>query len=135
MKLFSSYAQKSKHLQEREIQLYPESGYEQQIIEFEPESIMAEYTEENKYVLQQANTHFIGYGLCYPDLKQLDINAFNQHRLPKVFLLKENDPQCEILQRFGSVTFDRDTYTQEVKQLIYHCSFFDDESFPRLILE
>ena len=52
-----------------------------------------------------------------------------------MFLLKENDPQCEILQRFGSVTFDRDTYTQEVKQLIYHCSFFDDESFPRLILE
>ncbi len=135
MKLFSSNAQKSKHIQEREIQLYPEFGYEQCIVDFEPESIMAEYPEENKYVLQQANIHLIGYGLCYPNLNQLDISAFNQHRLPKVFLLKENDPQYEVLQRFGSITFSRDTYLEQVKQLIYYCSFFDDENFPRLILE
>ena len=82
---------------------------------------MAETEYENSLVLSIAVQHWLGYGLVYPKLDQLDISQLRQ-RYPKIILLDENSPERNVFTEYGQVIFDRDEYQAEVKKLVYHAS-------------
>ena len=92
-----------------------------QVTAFDPDVIMAETEHENSLVLSIAVQHWLGYGLVYPKLDQLDISQLQQ-RYPKIILLDENSPECDVFTQYGQVVFDWDEYQAEVQKLVYHVS-------------
>ena len=122
MQLLSAYDYaKSTTLGFRSLQIQMMDDYQHQITAFDPDVIVAETEYENSLVLSIAVQHWLGYGLVYPKLDQLDISQLRQ-RYPKIILLDENSPERNVFTEYGQVIFDRDEYQAEVKKLVYHTS-------------
>lgn len=122
MQLLSAYDYaKSTTLGFRSLQIQMMDDYQHQITAFDPDVIVAETEYENSLVLSIAVQHWLGYGLVYPKLDQLDISQLWQ-RYPKIILLDENSPERNVFTEYGQVIFDRDEYQAEVKKLVYHAS-------------
>ena len=120
MQLLSAYdSPKSTVLGFKSLQITDD--YQHQILEFDPDVIMAETEHENSQVLALAVQHWLGYGLVYPKLDQLDISQLQQ-RYPKIILLDENSPEYDAFAQYGQVVFDWDEYQAEVQKLVYHVS-------------
>lgn len=120
MQLLSAYdSPKSTVLGFRSLQIQMMDGHQHQILEFDPDVIMAETEHENSLVLSIAVQHWLGYGLVYPKLDQLDISQLQQ-RYPKIILLDENSPEHDVFAQYGQVVFDWDEYQVETHKLVYH---------------
>lgn len=122
MQLLSAYDRpKSTTLGFRSLQVQMTDDYQDQITAFDPDVIMAETEHENSLVLSIAVEHWLGYGLIYPKLDQLDVSQLKQ-KYPKIILLDKNCLEPDVFTQFGHVVFDWDEYQVEVKKLIYHVS-------------
>lgn len=122
MQLLSAYDRpQSTTLGFRSLQIQMTDDCHDQVTEFDPDVIMAETEHENSLVLSIAVQHWLGYGLVYPKLDQLDISQLQQ-RYPKIILLDENSPECDVFTQYGQVVFDWDEYQAEVQKLVYHVS-------------
>lgn len=86
------------------------------------ESIMAEDISENDDVVSYAIEHWIGHGLIYPKIENMNLDDLNRV-IPKVFLLKNNDINLNLFKEFGDVLFDFHEYEKEVGALINYGSF------------
>ena len=123
MQLLSAYDNpKSTTLGFRSLQIQMTDDCHDQVTAFDPDVIMAETEHENSQVLALAVEHWLGYGLFYPKLDQLDISQLKQ-RYPKIILLDENSPERDVFTEYGQVVFNWDEYQTEVKKLVYHASF------------
>ena len=122
MQLLSAYDRpQSTTLGFRSLQIQMTDDCHDQVTAFDPDVIMAETEHENSLVLSIAVQHWLGYGLVYPKLDQLDISQLQQ-RYPKIILLDENSPECDVFTQYGQVVFDWDEYQAEVQKLVYHVS-------------
>ena len=122
MQLLSAYdSPKSTVLGFRSLQIQMTDDDQHQITAFDPDVIMAETEYENSQVLALAVQHWLGYGLVYPKLDQLDISQLQQ-RYPKIILLDENSPERDVFAQYGQVVFNWDEYQAEVQKLVYHVS-------------
>ena len=122
LQLLSAYENpKSTVLGFRSLQIQIMDDDQHQITAFDPDVIMAETEHENSQVLALAVQHWLGYGLVYPKLDQLDISQLQQ-RYPKIILLDENSPEQDDFIQYGQVVFDWDKYQTEVQNLVYHVS-------------
>lgn len=122
MQLLSAYdSPKSTKLGFRSSQIQVTDDCHYQVKAFDPDVIMAETEHENSQVLALAVQNWLGYGLVYPKLDQLDISQLQQ-RYPKIILLDENSPEQDDFTRYGQVVFDWDKYQTEVQNLVYHIS-------------
>lgn len=123
MQLLSAYKKpKSTVLGFRSLQIQMADDDQHQILEFDPDVIMAETEHENNQVLALAVQHWLGYGLVYPKLHQLDISQLQQS-YPKIILLDKNSPEHDVFAQYGQVVFDWDEYQVDVQNLVYHASF------------
>lgn len=122
MQLLSAYDNpKSTTLGFRSLQIQMTDDDQRQVTAFDPNVIMAETEYENSQVLALAVQHWLGYGLVYPKLDQLDISQLQQ-RYPKIILLDENSSEHDAFTQYGQVVFDWDEYQAEVQKLVYHAS-------------
>ncbi len=122
MQLLSAYENpKSTVLGFRSLQIQIMDDDQHQITAFDPDVIMAETEHENSQVLALAVQYWLGYGLVYPKLDQLDISQLQQ-RYPKIILLDENSPERDVFTQYGQVVSEWDEYQAEVKKLVYHVS-------------
>ena len=122
MQLLSTYdSPQSTRLGFRSLQIQITDDYQHQIIVFDPDVIMAETEHENSLVLSTAVEHWLGYGLIYPKLDQLDVSQLKQ-KYPKIILLDKNSTERDVFIQFGHVVFDWDAYQAEVRNLVYHAS-------------
>lgn len=120
MQLLSAYDNpKSTTLGFRSLQIQMMDDDQYQVTAFDPDVIMAETEHENSQVLALAVQHWLGYGLVYPKLDQLDISQLQQ-RYPKIILLDENSPEREVFAQYGQVVFDWGEYQVEAHKLVYH---------------
>lgn len=120
MQLLSAYDHpKSTTLGFRSLQICMVDDDQNQISAFDPDVIMAETKHENSQVLALAVQHWLGYGLFYPKLDQLDISQLQQS-YPKIILLDENSPECDVFTQYGQVVFNWDEYQAETQKLVYH---------------
>ncbi len=120
MQLLSAYDNpKSTTLGFRSLQIQMTDDDQRQVTAFDPDVIMAETEHENSQVLALAVQHWLGYGLVYPKLDQLDISQLQQ-RYPKIILLDENSPEREVFAQYGQVVFDWGEYQVEAHKLVYH---------------
>lgn len=120
MQLLSAYdCAKSATLGFRSLQIQVMDDYQHQIKAFDPDVIVAETEYENSLVLSIAVQHWLGYGLVYPKLDQLDISQLQQ-RYPKIILLDENSPEHDAFIQYGHVVFDWEEYQVETQKLVYH---------------
>ena len=122
MQLLSAYdSPQSTTLGFRSLQVQMMDDYQHQIIAFDPDVIMAETEHENSLILSTAVEHWLGYGLIYPKLDQLDVSQLKQ-RYPKIILLDKNSTERDVFIQYGHVVFDWDAYQAEVRNLVYHAS-------------
>jgi len=122
MQLLSAYdCAKSTKLGFRSLRIQMTDDYQHQITAFDPDVIVAETEYENSLVLSIAVQHWLGYGLVYPKLDQLDISQLQQ-RYPKIILLDENSLEHDAFIQYGHVVFDWEEYQIEVQRLLYHVS-------------
>ena len=122
MQLLSAYdSPKSTKLGFRSSQIQVIDDCHYQVKAFDPDVIMAETEHENSQVLALAVQYWLGYGLVYPKLDQLDISQLQQ-RYPKIILLDENSPERDVFTQYGQVVSEWDEYQAEVKKLVYHTS-------------
>ncbi|MEG1856559.1 MAG: hypothetical protein RR231_13805 [Acinetobacter sp.] len=122
MQLLSAYDRpQSTTLGFRSLQIQMIDDCHDQVTAFDPDVIMAETEHENSLVLSIAVQHWLGYGLVYPKLDQLDISQLQQ-RYPKIILLDENSPEHDVFAQYGQIVFDWDEYQAEVQKLVYHVS-------------
>lgn len=120
MQLLSAYdCTKLTTLGFRSLQIQMTDDYQHQITAFDPDVIVAETEYENSLVLSIAVQHWLGYGLVYPKLDQLDISQLQQ-RYPKIILLDENSPEHDAFIQCGYVVFDWEEYQVETQKLVYH---------------
>ena len=120
MQLLSAYdSPKSTVLGFRSLQIQMADDCHDQVTAFDPDVIMAETEHENSQVLALAVQHWLGYGLVYPKLDQLDISQLQQ-RYPKIILLDENSPEREVFAQYGHVVSEWDEYQVETQKLVYH---------------
>ena len=120
MQLLSAYENpKSTVLGFRSLQIQIMDDDQHQITAFDPDVIMAETEHENSQVLALAVQYWLGYGLVYPKLDQLDISQLQQ-RYPKIILLDENSPEREVFAQYGHVVSEWDEYQVETQKLVYH---------------
>ena len=120
MQLLSAYdCPKSTTLGFRSLQIQMTDDYQHQITAFDPDVIVAETEYENSLVLSIAVQHWLGYGLVYPKLDQLDISQLQQ-RYPKIILLDENSPEHYAFIQFGHVVFYWEEYQVETQKLVYY---------------
>jgi len=126
VKLFSSLELHSNQSAFKELEVGLYNDYSNVIRVFEPESIMAEHINENAAVLAQAVKNWSGYGLFYPDIKNIDLELLSL-RFPKIILLREEDLSIKTFENFGRVVFDLIEYKKAVCKLIYEGSFIFDE--------
>ena len=101
------------------MQIQITDDYQHQIIVFDPDVIMAETEHENSLVLSTAVEHWLGYGLIYPKLDQLDVSQLKQ-KYPKIILLDKNSTERDVFIQFGHVVFDWAEYQAETQKLVYH---------------
>ncbi|OTG92608.1 hypothetical protein [Acinetobacter sp. ANC 3832] len=122
MQFISAYdSSKSTKLGFRLLHIQVTDDCHYQVAVFDPNVIMAETEHENSQVLALAVQHWLGYGLIYPKLDQLDISQLQQ-RYPKIILLDENNPEYDVFTQYGQVVLDWNEYQDEVKKLVYHVS-------------
>ena len=120
MQLLSAYDRpQSTTLGFRSLQIQMADDCHDQVTAFDPDVIMAETEHENSQVLALAVQHWLGYGLVYPKLDQLDISQLQQ-RYPKIILLDENSPEREVFAQYGHVVSEWDEYQVETQKLVYH---------------
>jgi len=120
MQLLSAYdSPKSTKLGFRSSQIQVTDDCHYQVKAFDPDVIMAETEHENSQVLALAVQHWLGYGMIYPKLGQLNISQLQQ-RYPKIILLDENSPEREVFAKYGQVVFDWNEYQVEVQKLVYY---------------
>lgn len=86
------------------------------------ESILAEEVSENEVVLAYANNNWIGCGLIYPNIKNINFDDLDV-LTPKVFLLKKDDKNLKFLKKFGDTLFEYVEYEKEVMGIINYGSF------------
>lgn len=86
------------------------------------ESILAEDVSENEVALSYANNNWIGCGLIYPNVENVNFNDLDI-LIPKVFLLKNDDKNLKILKKFGDTLFEYVEYEKEVLLLVNYGSF------------
>ncbi len=127
MKIFNAVELSVEKSEIRQLDFHINEDFESYITTLESTDItlMAEQPSENNLVLETAVKHWLGYGLYYPKITELDQDLLRAH-FPKIFLLKPNDPSVEEFSKFGQVVFDRNEYQHNVAQLVYFGSFFDD---------
>lgn len=77
------------------------------------ESILAEDIMENSDVLAYAIEHWMGYGLIYPKIENINLDDLSKV-IPKVFLLKNDDNNVKFFKNFGHVLLDYKEYEKEV---------------------
>ena len=120
MQLLSAYDRpQSTTLGFRSSQIQVTDDCHYQVKAFDPDVIMAETEHENTQVLALAEQHWLGYGMIYPKLGQLNISQLQQ-RYPKIILLDENSPEREVFAKYGQVVFDWNEYQVEVQKLVYY---------------
>ena len=88
-------------------------------------TLMAEHPAENQLVLDYATKYWFGCGLYHPDLNQLNQKQLYTY-LPKIILLKPNDPHTDAFVHIGHVLFNEDEYQHQVKQLVHWVSPLGD---------
>lgn len=120
MQLLSAYdSPKSTKLGFRSSPIQVTDDCHYQVTVFDPDVIMAETEHENSQVLALAVQNWLGYGLVYPKLDQLDKSQLQQ-RYPKIILLDENSPEHDDFIQYGQVVFDWNEYQVEVQKLVYY---------------
>lgn len=110
MILYSSQAH-TQAMQQMQVSMQHE--HHLQIIKaFEPEFIVAESSEENTLVMEQAMLNCAGFGLYYPDIEQIGLERLQNH-YQKVILLDANHPLRETVSEYGLVVHSQANYEAE----------------------
>ena len=86
------------------------------------ESILAEDGSENEVVLSYANNNWIGCGLIYPNVENINLDDLDL-LIPKVLLIKNDDKNLKFLKKIGETLFENAEYEKEVADLINYGSF------------
>lgn len=128
MLIFNAFAVSNSKSQIRQFHVDSNDDYEAKIKILEPSdtALIAEYPAENNIVLNIAVKYWLGYGLYYPDIKEIDLSLLSS-RIPKIILLTLNHPDTDVFSKFGQVVYDETEYRECVAQLVFSPIFFEND--------